>query len=185
APAKDVIEYEARAWDLDHIYLGNGTMNPEKKGHFNGKPTPELAAEWKELLQHQNFRLQKEDFGPFANDENLVQLSDKSGYFATIAVYHGLHCLKRFHHYLYQDEYYPDMSADDKRRLLFHAATDKAQHQCVAWKPLEHWAAERAFNAFEPGLLVHPTFGKLLLAWKRVGNALILSRKVVWRRLPR
>jgi hypothetical protein len=41
-------------------------------------------------------------------------------------------------------------------------ATDKAKHQCVAWQPLEHWAAERSFDAFEPGLLVHPTFGEFL-----------------------
>ena len=157
----------------------------------------------------QNIRLPKDDFGPFADDEDLVELSDKSGYMGTLAVFHGLHCLKRFHHYLYQDDYYPDMSVDDKRRLLFHAgksdswtympsakhgpehcvdwlrqyvqcnadttlipyywgpnqgsplATDKAKHQCVAWTPLEHWAAERSFEAFTPGLLVHPTYGEL------------------------
>lgn len=127
---------------------------------------------------------------------------------ATVAVYHGLHCTKRLHHYLYAADYYPDMSADDKLRLMFHAGTyiltspnppthlnsehcidwlrqyiqcnadttiipffwgdnqgsplasDKAKHTCVAWEPLEHWAAERSFDAFTPGLLVHPTYGK-------------------------
>ena len=30
----------------------------------------------------------------------------------------------------------------------------------MAWEPLEHWAAERSFDAFTPGLLVHPTYGE-------------------------
>ncbi|KAG9198359.1 hypothetical protein G6514_010202 [Epicoccum nigrum] len=193
SPAREVVSYEQREWDLVHLHLPNGSINPEKPGHFGGPPTPALVAEWKNLLQHQNFRLQKEEYGPFADDPNLVQLADGSGYMATVAVYHGLHCTKRLHHYLYADDYYPDMSADDKQRLMFHAehcidwlrqyiqcnadttiipyfwgenqgsplATDKAKHTCVAWEPLEHWAAERSFDAFTPGLLVHPSYGKL------------------------
>lgn len=116
-----------------HIHLGNGSMNPEKPGHFNGPPTPELAAEWKPLLQHQNFRLQKEEYGPFADDGNLVQLADKSGYMATVAVYHGLHCTKRLHRYLYQTDYYPDMSVEDKERLMFHAGKIICQYLVIGY----------------------------------------------------
>lgn len=33
-------------------------------------------------------------------------------------------------------------------------------HECVDWEKLEKWAQERAFtNAFEPGVLVHPSLG--------------------------
>ena len=68
----------------------------------------------------QNIRLQKEQLGPLANDESLVRLSDGSGYFATLAVYHGLHCVKRLHHYIHQDSYYPSLSDSDTQRLLYH-----------------------------------------------------------------
>jgi len=40
---------------------------------------------------------------------------------------------------------------------------DKSKHQCVKWEPLEQWAAQRSFDAFSPGLLVHPVFGELHL----------------------
>lgn len=45
-------------------------------------------------------------------------------------------------------------------------AVDKGKHQCVKWDKLEHWASERAFDAFTPGLLVHPIFGMCSLSDK-------------------
>ena len=71
-------------------------------------------------MQHQNITLPKDSLGPFANDEGLVELSDGSGYFSTLAVFHGLHCLKRLHHYVHRDSYYPGLDDLGKDRLLFH-----------------------------------------------------------------
>ena len=39
-------------------------------------------------------------------------------------------------------------------------ATDTGKHQCVVWEPIYDWMASRAFNPSQPGLLVHPIFGK-------------------------
>lgn len=71
-------------------------------------------------MQHQNIRLQRHELGPFANDQSVIQLADGSGYFATLAVFHGLHCLKRFHHYIHRDSYYPNMTAEEAAALLYH-----------------------------------------------------------------
>jgi hypothetical protein len=95
-------------------------LNPDKPGHFNGKPTPELAEAWKSIMQHQNIRLQRHELGPFTDDKSVIQLADGSGYFATLAVFHGLHCLKRFHHYIHRDSYYPNMTAEEAASLLYH-----------------------------------------------------------------
>ncbi|KAJ5748021.1 uncharacterized protein N7511_009717 [Penicillium nucicola] len=126
-PARDVIRYEGQQLDLLPVYLPNGTLNPEKQGHFNGKPTPQLAEDWKSIMQHQNIRLQRDELGPFAHDDSVIQLADGSGYFATLAVFHGLHCLKRFHHYIHRDSYYPNMTEEDDARLLYHT------EHCVDW----------------------------------------------------
>ncbi|KAL4908815.1 hypothetical protein BDW74DRAFT_174047 [Aspergillus multicolor] len=119
-PARNVIRYEGQQLDLLPVYLPDGTLNPDKPGHFNGKPTPELAESWKSIMQHQNIRLQRHELGPFAQDESVIELADGSGYFATLAVFHGLHCLKRFHHYIHRDSYYPNTTAEDEARLLYH-----------------------------------------------------------------
>lgn len=72
------------------------------------------------MILDQNIRLQKEELGSFANDQSLVKLSDGSGYYATLAVFHGLHCVKRLHHFVHRDSYYPGISQTDADRLLYH-----------------------------------------------------------------
>ena len=37
----------------------------------------------------------------------------RSGYYATLSVYHSLHCLKRLHHLMYFDHYYPDKTEQE------------------------------------------------------------------------
>ncbi|EED22273.1 conserved hypothetical protein [Talaromyces stipitatus ATCC 10500] len=160
APVRDVIRYEEKQFNLIPIHQPDGSLNPEKPGHFNGKPTRELAEDWKNIMQHQNIRLTKDELGPFSHDDGVVKLGDGSGSYGTFAVFHGLHCVKRFHHYLYKDFYYPNMTKLDSTKLLYHTAVDKGNHQCVSWEPLENWMAEHSFDAFEPGLLMHPIYGE-------------------------
>ncbi|RDW81524.1 oxidase ustYa family protein [Aspergillus mulundensis] len=126
-PVRNILRYEGKKLDLLPVYLPNGTLNPDKPGHFNGKPTPELAESWKSIMQHQNIRLQRHELGPFADDESVIELADGSGYFATLAVFHGLHCLKRFHHYIHRNSYYPNTTAEDEASLLYHT------EHCVDW----------------------------------------------------
>lgn len=65
-------------------------------------------------------RLLSDELGTLAGDDTLVQLSDSSGYFATLAVYHGLHCVQRLHHWLYKESYYDGLSTDEERLLKAH-----------------------------------------------------------------
>ena len=51
---------------------------------------------------------------PGRKDE-AVALPD-GGYFATLMAWHGLHCVKRLHHYMYEDYYFPNLT--DAERLL-------------------------------------------------------------------
>ncbi|KAL4762198.1 uncharacterized protein BDW70DRAFT_134589 [Aspergillus foveolatus] len=52
--ALKIIRYEGKQLDLPPVYLPDGTLNPDKPGHFNGKTTRELAEAWKGIMQHQN-----------------------------------------------------------------------------------------------------------------------------------
>ena len=56
----------------------------------------------------------------FAHDDDLIELADGSGYWSTMAVYHGLHCVKRLHHYIHKDYYYAGLNGSDSFRLLKH-----------------------------------------------------------------
>ena len=50
--------------------------------------------------------------------------------------------------------------AEVNKRQPHPLAMDRAQHQCVSWEPLEQWMAQHSFDAFEPGLLMHPVYGE-------------------------
>lgn len=64
---------------------------------------------------------------------------------------------------------------------------DWGKHQCVAWEPIVNFMASRAFDPLQPGLLVHPTFGTLVIsivaatAHKR-SNFLFILRKPLCKR---
>lgn len=68
-------------------------------------------------------RVQKSDLGQFEGDDSIVELADGSGHYTTVAVFHGLHCVQRLHHYLYLDHYYPDLSENETFLLKRHTGT--------------------------------------------------------------
>jgi hypothetical protein len=41
----------------------------------------------------QNIRLNKDEIGEWSSHPALVQLTDGSGYYATLSVYHSIHCM--------------------------------------------------------------------------------------------
>ncbi|QKX55362.1 uncharacterized protein TRUGW13939_02454 [Talaromyces rugulosus] len=173
SPVRDIIGYEERPFELSAIFLSDGTMNPDKPTAFNGEPRAELDIAWESLLQYQNVKIQPDELGQFSGNDDLVMLSDGSGYFGTVAVYHGLHCVERLHHYMHQDHYYKDLSDNDFRLLKHHTehcldwlrhhpypvARDHGKHKCVKWEPLENWMGQRSFDPFEHDLLRHPIYG--------------------------
>ncbi|KAF4587167.1 hypothetical protein GQ602_003860 [Ophiocordyceps camponoti-floridani] len=190
-PFRNVISYEARPFDVQAIYLENGTLNPHKTNSFNGPPRRDFEEAWEKLMKHQNVRVPEDELGQYAGDQSIVKLEDGSGYYTTVAVFHGLHCIRRLHHALYPEHYYPGLSEEETFILKRHTehcldwlrqyvqcnadttlipiqwavdspgpvSTDKGKHQCAVWEPIYEWMAEHSFNPFEPGLLVHPTFG--------------------------
>ena len=52
----------------------------------------------------------KDELGQFKNQDSIIELSDKSGFYVTVSAFHGLHCVQRFHKYMYTDYYYPGVS---------------------------------------------------------------------------
>lgn len=68
----------------------------------------------------QNIRVTEKDLGQPIEDDTVIQLTDGSGAFATLTVFHGLHCVERLHHYLYPEYYYHSFSEEDKLLLKYH-----------------------------------------------------------------
>lgn len=80
----------------------------------------------------QNFRVQEEELGQFAGEKSLVKLSDGSGYYMTMSVFHGLHCIQRLHHYIYHDHYYPNISEAEDFALKAHTGKTSVESSMVA-----------------------------------------------------
>src|SRR3954452_17602613 len=104
-------DFEPLKFDFGPIYKASGALNPHKKDpRFTGPTRPALEAAWAELQRHSNIKVSEQELGAFAADETLVRLTDGSGAYAMLAVYHGLHCVERMHHVLYADHYYPNLT---------------------------------------------------------------------------
>jgi len=155
--ARNVIQYEGKRFQLSSIYSPDGSPNPHKPSNFLGPPRPEIEEEWETLLGDINIRLQRPDMDQFAHDDDLIELADGSGYWNTMAVYHGLHCVKRLHHYIHKEHYYEGLNGTDAFRLLEHT------EHCLDWLrqyvqcnadttliPL-HWTPDRLPIALDNG----------------------------------
>ncbi|KAF6229662.1 hypothetical protein HO173_011308 [Letharia columbiana] len=118
-PALDAIAYEAQTWDPTNIFFRNGSADPNRLHKEFGPPSPESDFAWAELIQYQNIRLTKKELGEYRDKPGLVELADGSGYYATLSVYHSLHCVKRLHHLMYFDHYYPNKT-DQESMLIKH-----------------------------------------------------------------
>ncbi|KAI1406924.1 hypothetical protein F5Y13DRAFT_183815 [Hypoxylon sp. FL1857] len=171
---RDSIHIEDSYFNVRSVYNFNGTLNTRKSNvDFSGPPRPELEEAWAAILEYQNIRVKQEELGEFAGQKSLIELSDGSGFFVTIAVHHALHCVQRLHRYVYKDHYHVNLSEDDAFALKQHTehcldwlrhvpgpvSKDWGKHQCVSWEALMEHLAARAFDPFKPGLLVHPYFG--------------------------
>ncbi|OTA92520.1 hypothetical protein M434DRAFT_387171 [Hypoxylon sp. CO27-5] len=171
---RDSIQIEDRYFNVRSVYHFNGTLNGEKSNiKFSGPPRPELEEAWAEIQDNQNIRVKKEELGEFAGQKSLIELGDGSGFYGTVAVQHALHCVHRLYQYVYKDHYHANLSEEDVFALKQHTehcldwlrhvpspvSKDWGKHQCVAWEPIVDSFAARAFDPFEPGVLVHPYFG--------------------------
>ncbi|GKZ68231.1 hypothetical protein AnigIFM50267_002859 [Aspergillus niger] len=152
---QDNIKLEKHRFELLAIYRHDGDLNPHKTNNFSGPPRPELEEAWDRLMKNADIKVSHAELGEFAGDDSVIKLSDGSGYYVTVSAFHGLHCVKRLHMYIYAEHYYAGLS-DDANPV----ASDDGNHQCADWSQVEEWMAERSFDPFEPGLLVHPIFGK-------------------------
>ncbi|CZR36085.1 uncharacterized protein FPRO_03655 [Fusarium proliferatum ET1] len=96
-----------------------------KHSVYVGKPSSQLDEAWKEMLKNSNIRIKEDEMNHIpGRKEQAIELPD-GGYFATLNVYHNLHCIKRLHHYMYPDYYFPNITEEQKRANEYH------NHHCL------------------------------------------------------
>ncbi|OAA75222.1 hypothetical protein LEL_07210 [Akanthomyces lecanii RCEF 1005] len=87
---------------------GKATVFQHDHSGYVGKPSPELDEQWNKLLQNFNVRITEQELRHTAmKKEDAIELPD-SGYYAGLTAYHGLHRIKRLHHYMYPEYYFPN-----------------------------------------------------------------------------
>lgn len=112
SPASDAIIWEERRFVLgDRI---------QEKGVYSGKPRPALDKAWHDLLNAENIRLEPEVMRRLGREDIGVRIPGEDGYIGTLNVYHELHCLKRIHQFMYEEQYYPGISAADHEMNRLH-----------------------------------------------------------------
>ncbi|KAI8633285.1 hypothetical protein F5Y19DRAFT_471556 [Xylariaceae sp. FL1651] len=108
--ATSAIHYGTRVFDeIDNLNI------------YFGRPSPELDARWKELLQYQWLQVPESDMRKLGRIDEGIKLPG-GGYFGTLAVFHDLHCLRRVHHAFYRDHYFPNMTEEERQLDAAHAA---------------------------------------------------------------
>ncbi|KAI1203434.1 hypothetical protein F5X97DRAFT_340617 [Nemania serpens] len=163
-PLKNKIVYEEHRFELQAIYAHNGTVNRHKPTNFTGPPRPELEEAWDSLMKNSEVRVSKEELGGFKNDDSIVELSDGSGYYVTISAYHGLHCVRRLHKYIWADHYYPEVT--EREAFLLKGHTE----HCLDW--LRQYVQCHADPTLSP---IHWTTVDGIPVSKDVGNRMCVS----------
>lgn len=69
-----------------------------------------------------NIRLYRDELNEnFRDIPTLAELSDGSGIYGSVSVFHSIHCLKRLRFLLYPENYYPDATEEKMFELQAHA----------------------------------------------------------------
>ncbi|RDH37029.1 hypothetical protein BDQ94DRAFT_167104 [Aspergillus welwitschiae] len=117
---QDNIKLVKHRFELLAIYRHDGDLNPHKTNNFSGPPRPELEEAWDRLMKNADIKVSHAELGEFAGDDSVIKLSDGSGYYVTVSAFHGLHCVKRLHMYIYAEHYYAGLSEFELFMLRRH-----------------------------------------------------------------
>ncbi|KAK1574211.1 uncharacterized protein LY79DRAFT_524431 [Colletotrichum navitas] len=102
SPARSVVEYAEKGFDLEDR-IQDGSL-------YTGKPSAQLDKAWHDLLNDENILLEPEYIQHYGRQDTAVEVPEGGRYIGTLNVYHELHCLKRIHHFMYSDHYFPGLS---------------------------------------------------------------------------
>ncbi|TIC91776.1 Oxidase ustYa [Colletotrichum higginsianum] len=112
SPARSVVEYAEKGFDLEDR-IQDGSL-------YTGKPSAQLDKAWHDLLNDENILLEPEYIQHYGRQDTAVEVPEGGRYIGTLNVYHELHCLKRIHHFMYSDHYFPGLSTHQKELNRLH-----------------------------------------------------------------
>lgn len=88
---------------------------------YFGLPGLDHDRAWDELVEGSIFSLDASTMASLGRADEGVRFPDGT-YYATLSVFHNLHCLRRLHRVSYLDTYYPSLSPEDMITLRAHTA---------------------------------------------------------------
>ncbi|SPQ23412.1 1bc153c3-b1e0-449e-8bc9-2e29dcdb6895 [Thermothielavioides terrestris] len=117
--------------DWDEVTFAPYTGEPEatvfdhEHSIYVGQPNPALDAAWKKLLANSNIRVTEAEMEAIPGRRSQAIPLPDGGYYGSLNVYHNLHCIKRLHHYMYPEYYFPNITQRQKEANEFH------NHHCL------------------------------------------------------
>ncbi|KAE8336292.1 hypothetical protein BDV24DRAFT_168432 [Aspergillus arachidicola] len=116
SPAQNAIERELIFFNVEEKPGTTPGGSP-----YAGPPRPELEEAWSHLLQYSNVRLTLDEMKQIdpGRKDDAIELPD-GGYFATLQVWHELHCVKHLHRFVYAEVYFSDLSQAQRADRQIH-----------------------------------------------------------------
>ncbi|KAI1506683.1 hypothetical protein F5X99DRAFT_404041 [Biscogniauxia marginata] len=103
----DYVEYE------NHVMEQWEDVDPSEPVYF-ADPSPEIDHNWHVLLQHLNIAVPRKVMEDLGRVDEGIEFPDGT-FFASVMVYHHLHCLKTLYHLLHPEYYGMDKMTDEEK----------------------------------------------------------------------
>ncbi|KAF2266931.1 hypothetical protein CC78DRAFT_111712 [Lojkania enalia] len=87
---------------------------------YSSSPSPEVDEAWERLIQPLYYPATKEELERNGDDPDVIIRLKEGGYFATLGIYHELHCMRRMYWHLHEEHYFPNRSEAAKRGEIAH-----------------------------------------------------------------
>ncbi|RWA13616.1 hypothetical protein EKO27_g1509 [Xylaria grammica] len=126
SPAQNAVDWETRVIDA----IPGSTL-------YAGFPNAESDTAWSELLRGINLKIFPEEMKRLGYDS--LKLKDGSGYVASLAVYHELHCIKRVRKMIYRDYYYPNITESEWVHRMGHIGRKPQSPALTTGRLLTHY----------------------------------------------
>ncbi|KAI0442227.1 hypothetical protein F4803DRAFT_520353 [Xylaria telfairii] len=107
SPVNDYISYEPR------VVEERENLDPDAPIFFTGKPSEEIDRNWHKLLEYMNVGIPASLMEELGRVEEGIRFTDGT-YFATLMVFHQLHCLKNIYHALHPEYYGINRMTEDE-----------------------------------------------------------------------
>ncbi|KAI1110828.1 hypothetical protein F5Y14DRAFT_465197 [Nemania sp. NC0429] len=182
SPVDDYISYEPRVMEQWE------DLDPDAPIFFTGKPSEEIDRNWHELLRYMNSGIPVKLMEELGRVDEGIKLPDGT-YFASLMVFHHLHCLKSLYHALHP-EYYgiDDLPKSERDVWQDHISKTKPTYAANIRMVIKQYLLAHCFHMLKEAVMCQADPMLVTMKWSNdlprpTGNLTSPHECVNWDRL--